>query len=313
MRVLANTLAAMRPLRNWLVYLTGVLGIAALAAPWIYGLVQRAAQEWPWLDVLADHPFRRYVSRCLMVLALAGLWPLLRSLRIRGWADIGLDRSVPVSRELAAGFAMGVGLFIGLLLIAVTLGMREFSPVPTVGRLVVILSGGLLSAALVAVLEEVLFRGALFGMVRRVHGWWLAMGFSTVIYAVSHFLARLHWEGPVGWAAGFGVLGRSLRALVEVRGFLPEFVVLVAAGWVLALARERSGWLWLPIGLHAGWVLGKKLADGFTEMTQPNGAMEEGLLSVAMLVLTAAWVRLRHRSALAKEVDAHDEPGESLA
>ncbi|MCB1126528.1 MAG: CPBP family intramembrane metalloprotease [Verrucomicrobiae bacterium] len=298
-----------------MLYLGGVLGVAALAAPWIYLLAQRLAEAWPVCEVLAHHPFRRYVSRCLMVLALAGLWPLLRSLRIRNWTDLGLDRSRPVARETGAGFTVGVGLFLGLLLLSVFLDLREFSPVKSPGRVVGLLAGGVVSAGAVGILEEILFRGALYGMVRRVHGWWLAMGFSTVIYAVSHFLARVHWEGAIGWAAGFGVLGRSLRALLEVRGFLPEFLVLLAAGFVLAQARERSGSLWLPIGLHAGWVMGRKLADGFTEMVDPGAAFAESLLSVMMLVLTAVWVQWRHRTVLLRETpgDAHDEPGESLA
>lgn len=300
----------MWPLRSWLVYLTGVLGVGALAAPWVYSLMQRLAGNWPLLEPLADHPFRRYVSRCLMVLALAGLWPLLRSLGIRRWADIGLRRDRRLRSDVVRGFSVGTILLVAVLLLGIVLGLREFASKESVAAVAGILAGGLLTAAVVAVLEEILFRGALFSMIRRAHGWWLAVGFSTVVYAVSHFLARLHWEDPIGWAAGLGVLGKSLRALVEVDGFLPEFLVLLAAGFVLALARERSGALWLPIGLHAGWILGRKLADGFTELTGPAGAFRESLLSVAMLGLTAGWVARYCRTAIAKGGEVRDEPGE---
>lgn len=300
----------MRPLRSWLVYLIGVLGVGALAAPWVYALMQRLAAEWPVFETLADHPFRRYVSRCLMVLALAGLWPLLRSLGIRRWGDIGFDRDRRMIGDVAWGFAVGASLLAAVVLLGVGLNLREFAPKDSALAVAAVLAGGLLTAAVVAVLEETLFRGALFSSVRRVHGWWLAMGFSTVVHAVSHFLARLHWDGPVGWAAGLGVLGRSLQALVEVDGFLPEFLMLLAAGFVLAAARERSGALWLPIGLHAGWILGRKLADGFTELVAPAGVFGENLLFAVMLLLTAGWVWHRHRTDMAKGDDARDEPGE---
>jgi membrane protease YdiL (CAAX protease family) len=306
-----------RPLRSWTVYLAGVLGVAALAAPWIYLLVKVLAAKWPSWEILADHPFRRYVSRCLMLLALGGLWPLMRSLQIPDWQAVGLIRSRTTGRQVAMGFSLGTGLCIGLFLLGIRLDLRELALPQSLGRVVMILGGGVGAAGLVAFLEELLFRGALYSTVRRVHGWWLTMSFSTIIYAVSHFLARLHWEGPIGWWAGFAVLGRSLRALVEVQGFLPEFLVLLAAGGVLALARERSGTLWLPIGLHAGWVLGRKLADGFTEMTGPATQLQESLWSVLMLALTAAWVQFRYPGVAVaggeKKGDAHDEPDESLA
>jgi uncharacterized protein len=36
---------------------------------------------------------------------------------------------------------------------------------------------------------------------------------------------------------------------------VPMFATLFLIGWILADARVRTRSLWLPIGLHAGWIL----------------------------------------------------------
>ena len=61
-------------------------------------------------------------------------------------------------------------------------------------------------------------------------------------------------DGGIGLLA-FAV-GPGALALI---GTLNLFV----AGWTLALARERSGNLALPIGIHAGWVLTSKGQSAF--------------------------------------------------
>ena len=47
-----------------------------------------------------------------------------------------------------------------------------------------------MSATFVALLEELLFRGALFGTLRRTHSFWSAALISSSLYALLHFLER---------------------------------------------------------------------------------------------------------------------------
>lgn len=77
------------------VYFAWVFGGGALVAPRIWWLGKATDAAWPdgGLGGLVDHLFPRYVHRCLLVLALAGLWPLTRALgcvrcrevRVRWW------------------------------------------------------------------------------------------------------------------------------------------------------------------------------------------------------------------------------------
>jgi len=109
--------------------------------------------------------------------------------------------------------------------------------------------GGALWAAFVGVpvgtvlLEEVAFRGVVFGMVARLHGPVWATAVSSVLFGLWHVLPSL------------GV-GQSNQLVGSVYGSAAYAVTLSAvlgtalAGVVLALLRWRSGSLFAPIGLH---------------------------------------------------------------
>ena len=79
----------MGPIRRVLIYLFGALVGGALLAPWVHALIQSAAAAWPALDWLAEQPFRRYVNRCLLLLALGGLFLARRELGLGPWREWG--------------------------------------------------------------------------------------------------------------------------------------------------------------------------------------------------------------------------------
>src|SRR6266508_4377813 len=97
----------MRPVRSLVIYTGVVFAGGALLAPWLYWSVQLLGAQVPALHGLANQPFHRYVHRSLLALALIGLWPLLRSLGVRGGPDVGLVRPAGQWRRLAGGFALG--------------------------------------------------------------------------------------------------------------------------------------------------------------------------------------------------------------
>lgn len=109
--------------------------------------------------------------------------------------------------------------------------------------------GGALYAALVSVpvgtvlLEEIGFRGVLWGMIFRLRGPVWATVVSSVLFGVWHVLPS------VG-------LGGNNRVVGEVYGSAAWLVTLsavlatVLAGMVLAVLRWRSGSLLAPVGLH---------------------------------------------------------------
>ncbi len=139
-------------------------------------------------------------------------------------------------RKLALGWLLGLGGVLLLMAVELGGGIATFR-FPAEWPLGVIL-GAIAAAMGYAVSEELLFRGLFLRTLLLDHPPLRAMAISSVIFAALHFL-----RPNLSWAD------------------LVPFVGLVVSGWVLAYAAWKSGTLWLPIGIHAGWVFFISLSD----------------------------------------------------
>ncbi|HEV2095701.1 MAG TPA: CPBP family intramembrane glutamic endopeptidase, partial [Chthoniobacterales bacterium] len=103
--------------------------------------------------------------------------------------------------------------------------------------------------------EETLFRGLILGVLLRGISKAAAIFLTSALFSVLHFLKApentnavvTSMSGFVSIANAFGQFGQPLLLLA---GFSTLFLI----GWILADARVRAQSLWLPIGLHAGWI-----------------------------------------------------------
>ena len=244
----------MRPVRSLLIYAGVVFLGGALLAPWLFWGVQSLAAHLPGFQKLADHPFHRYVNRSLLGLALIGLWPLLRSLGVCACRDVGLVKPAGQGRNLSCGFALGFVSLAGVAVVVLMAGARELNSGVSAGRLIEKVSGVALTAAVVSVLEEILFRGAIFGALRKTFRGPTAVVISSAIYALVHFFSRPPSPAEIHWTSGLALLPTMLSGFVEVEQVVPGFFNLTLAGALLALAYQHTGNLYFSIGLHAGWI-----------------------------------------------------------
>ena len=250
----------MRPLRSLAIYLAVVFLGGALLAPWLYWAAQWAGEQVPALRQIAGKPFHRYVNRALLGLAVLGLWPLLRGIGLRSWREIGLVR--PEWKQLGGGFALGLASLGVVAMSALLAGARVMSfDTARAGR--VLLSAGM-TAGVVAVLEEVVFRGGLFGALRKAQPWKLALALSSAVYALVHFLERTDYTSPVRWTSGLELLPQMLCGFGDAQVLVPGFLNLTLAGAILGLAYQRTGNLYASIGLHGGWIFWLKCYGAFT-------------------------------------------------
>lgn len=245
----------MRVARAIFIYALAVVVIGALLSPWVYQLVH------PHLPRV---PFRRVFDRTLLIVALAGLWPLFRRLEIRSWTEAGYPARPGWWRELLTGLALGLGTFAVGGALLVLLGTRQLAGFDHVHWFSAILTG-----FAVGVLEETFFRGAIFGGLRRGLPVWVAILASSVIYSALHFLkANSTGDADITWTSGFTYLEFITRTSAQRPGVAVGFVTLTLAGIVLAIAYTRTQALYLSIGLHAGWVIALKV---FAKLTDPVG------------------------------------------
>lgn len=174
------------------------------------------------------------------------------------------------------GWAMGLlGLFI-LTVIELGLGLAALGldkPVDPVG----LVTAGLVATAFGSS-EEVLFRGFLFGLLRRSLAPFAAVWMSGLLFAALHFLRPVD-PGAIG----------------------VPFAALACAGALLAACRLRTGSLWLGIGLHSAWVwfITVNGQQGLLEfpaggqLWSGGGSPAGGLLGVLGVAATYLWLRRR--------------------
>ena len=290
------------------VYLVAAVAAGGLVAPWIYwaGQMLAAAGMTDWL---ARFPFHRVLSRCVQVSALILLWPALRWIGLRRMGGLGLQPNPSGGRDLAAGLLLAVGGVALLAAVCLFAGLFSLRPDPAWGKLGRIV----LTAAAVGGIEEFIFRGVVLGLCL----WSLrpaaAIAVSSIFFAVVHFLrpARsvLAADG-VRWWSGWAELLDFPAAWPSPGLLVFGFASLLAAGFILGGAAWRTRSLWLPVGLHAGWVFAQQSTQVFLRPAAeeaasslpwvgPNlvsGAVPTGLLPLAALGLTALLVSyyLRH-------------------
>lgn len=243
----------MRPARALLAFLSFVFIGAPLVAPWVH----ESLQAYGFTNV----PFRRVVSRCLIVLALIGLWPLMKALGARSAEGIGLGKKETVGMDLSAGLLIGWGL-LGLAGgICLAVGAAELDPKGSVAGAA---PAAALSAISVALLEEVLFRGAILTALSRVWGAAIGLWASSALYAIVHFFSRAANPSAIDWKTGFVVLGSMMEGFLDFQKVIPGFFSLTLLGVILGLAYRKTGALYMSMGIHAGIVFGAKLFSAGT-------------------------------------------------
>jgi CAAX protease family protein len=251
----------MRPLRALVIYIVVVFVGGALLAPWLCWLARTLAQPFPHI---AGSPFHRFEDRAFLILALAGLWPLLRALGVRSLREAGLIRPYGQGGNFLGGLLLS---FLSLAIaagLAVGFGGRALAQNLTAHKIVGTIFGALAAAVVVAILEEILFRGGIFGGLRKVLYWLVALLISSVIFAFVHFLQHAEYAGAVAWNSGLVLLPRLLAGFADFHALVPGFFSLTLVGILLGLAYQRTGNLYFSFGLHGGWIFWLKIYGAFT-------------------------------------------------
>jgi membrane protease YdiL (CAAX protease family) len=269
------------------VYLAAVIVLGAVLAPPLYWGGQWLASHGI-LRVLADFKFQKYFDRAALVAALLLLWPLIRSLHVNGWRDLGLEPDPHPWRHLIVGFLIA-GLAVAAMAAAyLHFGFYRLRSAPGWNQLPMLA----LSAVAVAVLEEALFRGAILGLLRRSLPPYAALFWVTALFAVVHFLKpddRFDPQ-PVGWSTGFAMIPHAFHQFAEPTTLLAGFTTLFALGWLCGEAALRTRALWMSIGLHAGVVFVKMSFSVLskrrtTHLPWVGDELQLGLVPVGVLVL----------------------------
>ena len=241
----------MKDAARLLLYLAGVVLLGALGAPPLFWFGQFLIAH-RILPSLARFDFESYFHRALLIAALLLLWPLLRALRIRRWRDLGLEKNQRAARDVIMGFAIAAIplLCCGAVLIALHIYSLRHA------FLWHKMSAVLVAASFVPIVEELFFRGFILGVLLRSSRLG-ALLLTSAFFSIIHFLKAPDLTMPndsVNWSSGFVSIAHSFGQFADPLLVTAGFLTLLAVGCILADARLQTQSLWLPIGLHAGWI-----------------------------------------------------------
>ena len=144
----------------------------------------------------------------------------------QGLRFIGLDSDFG---KLLAGMLWGIGLQLFIFVILVASGWLQINNINVEGQAIINVLIVTASSLNTAVIEEVSFRGVLYSAFRRRWGWWMTALVTAALFAFPHFISN-SYDFPI--SAGLALL---------------------TGGLLFAWAREITGTLWMPIGIHFAW------------------------------------------------------------
>lgn len=233
-----------------LAYLLATVLLGALLAPPLFWGAQWLIAHG-WLTFLARFDFETFFHRALLVAAVILLWPFARSLSVRNVADLQLEKNRRWQRDWIAGFVLSAVplLCCGAILIATPVysfrGAINWSGVGKVAA----------AAAVVPLIEEAFFRGLVLGILLKTGPRYMSILASAALYSIVHFLkAPDHTSSVVSWTSGFNSIAHAFVQFSDPLLIAAGFTTLLLIGCILAEARLETKSLWLPIGLHGGWI-----------------------------------------------------------
>ncbi|NCC59554.1 MAG: CPBP family intramembrane metalloprotease [Verrucomicrobiae bacterium] len=301
MRASAIRLIKESPALVLLLYILFVFVGAALIAPFVAWALEGLAVHISFFqEELTNIPFHRIVNRCLIFLALAGLWPMFRGLNVASLNALGWNFSKGVPKQLFLGFLYGFPALLIALMINIGVGSAHLTTeFRSFNDSIDIICGALVSAVFVAALEETLFRGALITALKRAYGLKRALLLSSAVYAITHFFAKPVDPEVVRLWSGFTVLTQMFKGFICWQVVIPGFLNLFAAGLLLALLFQRLEGLLPSIAAHGSWVFLLKTQCLFVSYTSSpyswffgTSRLIDGWMS---LILLCGFVFLAHK------------------
>lgn len=209
------------PLWKWILLLI----VSFILALLLYGIADIPGMLWSgWSSWTAN-------------LLAAGLMLFLYKVFVR-WFEGEGPRDLPMKKcasHTALGLGVGLGFFIVVVGIMIALGLYRADSVKPCWKE---LADAFFLFLVVAVGEEIMFRGIIFRWIDERFGFWWAMGISGLIFGLVH----LTNQNATLWAA---------------------IAIALEAGLLLGAAYKWAGSLWFPIGIHWAWNFAQGNIFGF--------------------------------------------------
>ena len=257
--IVEELMKSWQPHQRLLIFLLLALALACAISPFLTLGADWFMIQWP--DLMPRRiPFHRTFDRAFMISGVVLFVVFRRSLFTRELKQLFHVSRAQARRDFLAGLSLAAGSILSVLVTMIASGVFtpffRLSPSLAMSRIGSAAAAGVFAG----VLEEVFFRGILF-MGLRTHSYdFRAYCLANLFYAALHFIkpGDAYFVNHLDLGVGFRHLAYTFTPFLDPASLVPGMIGLLLVGCVLSFAVERTGNLFLAIGLHAGWVFGLK-------------------------------------------------------
>ncbi len=226
------------------------------------------------LDPVLGLAFRKYLTYATLIsgLIVSGIYlQLYDSLSFKAFGYSG--KLFKFLNSMLNGLIYGMVIMLIIEVLLFLLGIHELDANRSISMVSIMerISKAMLAGLLIGLVEESIFRGALFTGLYKQTGAVITVFFSSLVYSTVHFIRYrdLPADTDISWFTGISMMPEAFRRFYEW-SIVDYFLTLFIFGVLLGLLRLKHSGIAACIGVHAGIVMLIKLADYFTNRTHSS-------------------------------------------
>lgn len=221
------------------------------------------------LENFVAFPFHKLVSHLTLICGLifSGVYLKYHQLFSKQAFGFGVSRNIFL-KNLWQGLLIGIFILAFIKIILILSGVHQIKPKLDYFwfNLFLIFIKAMLTGLVVGLIEETIFRGALFSSLYKKTNALIAIFLTSFVYAAVHFLKyrELPEDTKITWITGIEMLPDAFFKL-SYPNITDHFLTLLTLGILLSMIRLRHSNIALCIGVHAGIVMALKISGKFSE------------------------------------------------
>ncbi len=226
------------------------------------------------LTPVLDLEFRKYLTYATLIsgLVISGFYLQIYGLSsIKAYGFSGGARKF--FKTLLSGFVYGAIVMLVIELLLLLLDIHEFDTHRSITfySILLLFIKAIFVGLLIALIEETIFRGALFSGLYKQAGATVTIFFSSLLYSAVHFIRyrEVPPDTDISWFTGLAMMPDAFRRFYEW-SIADYFLTLFIFGVLLGLLRLKHQNIAACIGVHAGMVMLIKISKYFTNRAQSS-------------------------------------------
>jgi len=223
------------------------------------------------LDPVLGLEYRRYLNYATLIsgVIISGIY--LQLYNLLSFSAFGYSGNAKkFITSVLNGFVYGLLIMLMIELILFVLDIHEIDTSRdfSINAILFLFVKAVLAGLLIALVEESIFRGALFTGLYKQTGAFITVLFSSLVYSTVHFIRyrEVPADTEIGWLTGLEMMPYAFRRF-QHWSITDYFLTLFIFGVLLGLLRLKHRNIAACIGVHAGIVMLIKVASFFTNRT----------------------------------------------